>query len=137
MTNQEFKAYIERLQREQHTKFGEVCDFCGVPPGRWVFLAKKVAARWADDDLPMVFEPEWTACDVCKALIEKRDRAGLLQQAVSTAGKSYIMKDMPREFVMDLEERRRSVAQVHAIFWANWEEHIRPVQNGPENLRPS
>lgn len=137
MNNQEFKSYVERLQREQKTKFGEVCDFCGIPPGRWVFLAKAVRAMWAGDSVPFVFAPEWTACDACKTLIEKRDRNGLIEQAVSTAGKSYIQKDMPRELVMDLEERRRNVTQIHSIFWANWEEHILPVQNGPENLRPN
>jgi hypothetical protein len=96
MNRREFKQHIEKLQREQRSKSGEVCDFCGQPPGTWVFLAHKAYAGW-ENDIPMEFAPEWVACEECKPLIEANNREALIERACHGFAVSFVTQDVPAE----------------------------------------
>ncbi len=52
----------------------------------------------------------WTACETCAALIETRDKNGLLERSIETA---EVLEDMPLEVVELLTKK------IHAAFWEN------------------
>jgi hypothetical protein len=58
-----------------------VCDFCCATPVLWCYPAKSFVAwttkHWVGESVA-----EWAACGPCHDLIEKDDRAGLLNRSV-------------------------------------------------------
>jgi hypothetical protein len=132
----EFKVYIDRLKQEQRSKVGAVCDFCGTPPGRWLFMGRP-AIDGPETDLPFLFEPEWAACEACKVLILNRDRDGLLERAVEMVDHSIMSRDVSPEQKADVSFRRSQIAHTHGIFYKTWRREIQPKLNEPKNLRPN
>lgn len=56
------------VPRIEFTRLTETCDFCDSTAVAWIYTAPGVQ----DSQAGAAFDPEWTACEACAALIETR-----------------------------------------------------------------
>ncbi len=90
------------------------CDVCSTPNPTWEYPAADFMV------LPIsVSQGAWLCCDLCAALIERRDPEGLAVRAVDALIVSNPELGSQREWCLQMAR------QIHADFWENRTGNVR------------
>ena len=87
-----------------------ICDFCSEPNVVWQYPARTFVA-YAVAGIVSQSVGDWAACTACHALIEKGDRAGLLDRPLRR-----LLEKHP-DMQPDEADVRRDLEAIHRLFF--------------------